>query len=103
MLLLNLIRRHVVKIWGLELHGFLTLSGHFHTKTALPAMEQTWYTLNRKQGRPENRSGRFGQEKNPCAWRISKTKSSFFQPVTRTAPSLYVELQTLLLRIFLKI
>jgi hypothetical protein len=69
---LCLIKYHAMKTYGGEevyLHAFLTpapdwLSGQLHTPAALNSGKNPWYSLDRKLGGAQSRSGRGGEEKN---------------------------------------
>jgi hypothetical protein len=42
----------------------MEVSGQLHAPAALPPGKEPWYPVDRRLGRPQNLSGRHGEEKN---------------------------------------
>jgi hypothetical protein len=56
-------------------------SGQLHSSAALPQVKSPWYPLDRRQGGPQKRSGRGGEEEYPQPRRESEHRIPIVQPL----------------------
>jgi hypothetical protein len=60
----------------------MEVSGQLHDPAALPQGKSSWYSFDRL-GRPQNRSGSGGEEKNSQPRRESNPRTSIVQAVAQ--------------------
>jgi hypothetical protein len=61
----------------------MEVSGQIHAPAALPPGKSPWYSLDRRLGGPQSRSGHGGDEKNSQARRESNPRTPIAQLVAQ--------------------